>query len=95
MKLNSYAKVLKMGPEEAAKSMAGPRAAEMKQKALHEISKLDVKIAEQESRIQHISAQYPISFDSLLEAQDTLALSERRKRQLTEAVRQLFPEGEK
>lgn len=92
MKLNAYQELLKMGKEKVQELLAIPRSAEMKQKALHEISKLDVSMAEQEGKISDIASTYPIDFDKLIKAQDDLALSGRRKAQLQEIVRQMFPE---
>jgi hypothetical protein len=94
MKMTPYAKLLKMGKEKAQELLAVPRAAEMKQKALHEISKLDVQMAEKENNIQQISSEYPINFDKLIQAQDDLGLFQRRKRQLESIVKEMFPESE-
>jgi len=91
MKLTPYQKLLKMTKEAKDTVLAIPRAAEMKLKAQHEISKLDVSIAEQEGKIQELTSVYPLDFDKLIKAQDELALSERRKRQLEDIVKDMFP----
>jgi hypothetical protein len=91
MKLTPYVKLLKMGKEKVQELLALPRSIEMKHKARHEISKLDVRIAEQENKIQDIGAEYPIDFDKLITAQDELALAERRKKQLAKIVAEMFP----
>lgn len=94
MKLNAYQQLLKMGKEKVQEMLAIPRAAEMKFKALHEISKLDVKLAEQEGKINDIASTYPIDFDKLIAAQDELALAERRKVQLNAIIADMFPESQ-
>jgi len=91
MKLTPYSKLLTLSKEGKEQSLAPSRAAEMKQKALHEVSKLDVAIAEKESAIKEAVSVYPLDFDRVIKAQDDLALSERRKRQLNELVAELFP----
>lgn len=91
MALTPYERLLKMGKEKAQELLAKPRAIEMKHKAQHEISKLDVSIAEQESKISTIASEYPIDFDKLIKAQDELALAERRKKQLQNIVQEMFP----
>jgi hypothetical protein len=91
MKLTPYAKQLSTSKEEKQKALAAPQAAEMKQKALHEISKLDVQITEKQSAIIELTAKYPLDFDALIRAQDDLALAERRKRQLGDIISELFP----
>ena len=91
MKLTAYAKQLSQSKEEKEKALTAPRAAEMKQKALHEVSKLDVQITEKQAAITELTAKYPLDFDALIRAQDDLALAERRKRQLNDIIVELFP----
>jgi hypothetical protein len=91
MSMTPYAKLLKMGKEKVQEVLAVPRSMEMKHKAQHEISKLDVRIAEQDNKIQEIGSEYPIDFDKLIKAQDELALAQRRKKQLQKIVAEMFP----
>lgn len=91
MSMTPYAKLLKMGKEKVQEVLAAPRAMEMKHKAQHEISKLDVRIAEQDNKIQEVGSEYPIDFDKLIKAQDELALAQRRKKQLQKIVVEMFP----
>ena len=91
MKMTPYAKLLKMGKEKVKELLATPRSIEMKHKAAHEVSKLDVKIAERENEIQEIGSEYPIDFDKLIRAQDDLALTKRRKKQLETIIVEMFP----
>lgn len=92
MTLKPYKDLLAMGKEKLQEMMALPRAMEMKSKAQHEISKLDVKMAEMEGKISDIAATYPVDFDKLIAAQDELALATRRRGQLVEIVGQMFPD---
>lgn len=91
MAMTPYEKLLKMGKEKVQELLAKPRAIEMKHKAQHEVSKLDVKIAEQENKIQDIASEYPINFDKLIAAHDELALAGRRKGQLEKIIAEMFP----
>lgn len=94
MKLPKYKDLLKAGSEQLQKMMAGPRAREMKQKALHEISKIDVKLSELKSNVREAASGYPVDFDKIILAQDELALQERRKRKLQEIFAEMFPDGD-
>jgi hypothetical protein len=91
MKLNAYEKMLRMGKEKVGELLAKPRAIEMRHKANHEISSLDVKIAEQQNNIEEIGSVYPIDFNKLIHAMDALGLAERRKAQLQKIVAEMFP----
>jgi|SRR5579859_797190 len=90
-KMTPYAKLLKMGKEKVQEALAPVRAGEMKHKALHEISKLDVNIVEFQSKINEAASEYPINFDKIIKAQDELALAGRRKKQLETIVAEMFP----
>lgn len=91
MKMTPYEKLLKIGKEKVQELLAKPRSLEMKHKAQHEISKLDVRIAEQENKIQEVASEYPIDFDKLIKTQDELAFAQRRKGQLEKIVAEMFP----
>lgn len=91
MKMTPYEKLLKLGKEKVQELLAKPRAIEMKSKAEHEVSKLDVKCAELENKLQDIGAEYPIDFDKLIKTQDELALTQRRKTQLRKIIVEMFP----
>jgi hypothetical protein len=93
--LTSYKKLLAMGKEALEKAKAIPRAAEMKMKALHEMSKIDVEIADQEAKIADASSEYPINFDKLIRAIDDKTLLERRKRMYGEIIVEMFPDSPK
>ena len=91
MKLIPYVNQLQQTTEEKKKALAGPQSQEMKQKALHEVSKLDVQITEKQSAITELTSKHPLDFDAIIRAQDDLALAERRKRQLGAIIEELFP----
>ena len=91
MKLIPYRDLLKAGKEGVQELLAAPRSLEMRKKAELEVSKLDVRMAEKENEIQEIASEYPIDFNKLIAAQDDLALSKRRKKQLETIVEEMFP----
>ena len=91
MKLNAYQKMLKIGKEKVNELLSLPRAVEMKHKAQHEISSLEVKIFEAESKIEELGAAYPIDFNALIDAIDKLGLAQRRKKQLVKISAEMFP----
>lgn len=93
--LTAYKKLLGMGKEALEKAKAIPRAAEMKMKALHEMSKIDVEIADQEAKIADASAEYPVDFLKLIRAIDDKAILERRKRMYGEIIVEMFPDSPK
>lgn len=92
MKLKPYKEILKMAKEKIDETMAPVRANKAKKQAELEIAKLDEKIASQEAKIQEICMKKEIDFDSLITAQDDLAIMERRKKQFTKIIEELFPE---
>ena len=95
MKLPSYKSVLKLGKEKIQESLAPIRALQAKKQAELEIAKLDEKIATAEAEIHEICSEHPLNFNKLIEAQDELALTERRKEQFKKIIDELFCECEK
>ena len=92
MKLTPYKEILKMAKEKVDEVLAPVRAMKARKQAELEIAKLDEQIATQESKIQEICSQKEINFDTLINAQDELALTERRKKQFEKIVAEMFPE---
>lgn len=94
MKLIPYKKILKMGKEKIQDALAPIRANQAKKQGELEIAKLEEVIATQESKIQEICSEHPLDFNNLIEAQDRLALNERRKKQLEKIIKELFENDE-
>lgn len=92
MKLLPYKKVLQYSKEKIQDALAPIRAAQARKKAELKICELDEQIANEEMRVQEICAEHPLDFAKLMEAQDKLALVERRKKQLGKIIKELFEE---
>lgn len=92
MKLTPYKEILKMEKEKVDEVLAPVRAMKARKQAELEIAKLDEQIATQESKIQEICFQKEINFDTLINTQDDLALTERRKKQFEKIVNEMFSE---
>jgi siroheme synthase len=94
MKLTPYKKLIALAKDAQKALLAGPRAAEQKLRAQHEVSKIDVQLAEHEQKIQEVCAEHPINFDKLIQTIDDIALLERRKKLFGKIIEELFPESE-
>jgi len=94
MKLPAYKKILQYSKEKVQEALAPIRANQAKKQAELEIAKLDEKVATTESKIHEICAEHPLDFHKLIESQDELALMERRKKQLSKIIEELFDSEE-
>ncbi len=92
MKLTPYKQILKMAKEKVDETLAPIRAQRAKKQAELEVAKMDEKIASQEAKIQEICSQKEVNFDTLISAQDELALMERRKKQFQKIIQEMFPD---
>lgn len=92
MSLLKYKDVLSLAKEKIQEVMAPLRAKEMKKKAELEVAKLEGFLAEKEQEIQELASQYPIDFDKLLAALDDLGLTNRRKQQFQDILKEMFDE---
>lgn len=90
MKLIPYKKVLAMTKEAIDKALVPIRAAQAKQRGELEMMKIDEKIITFESEIQSITVKHPLDYDALLKKLDEVALLERRKRQFSKVIKELF-----
>ncbi len=64
-----------------------------KKQAELEMAKLDEEIATQTAKIHELCCQKEINFSSIIDMQDKLALSERRKKQYRKILSEMFPEN--
>ena len=92
MKLKAYKEILRMTKEVIDDALAAPRAHRAKKQAELEIAKLDEQIATTEAKIHELCSQKDLNFDSIIAAQDDLALKERRKKQFDKIIGEMFPE---
>jgi hypothetical protein len=91
MKLKPFAEIIALSKEKLAESLAPIRARKVRSQAELEMAKLDDELVRLESDIQEQCAKEDISFPSLLDKLDKVALLERRKAQYEDVLSQLFP----
>lgn len=93
MKLPAYNDVLKMAKEKVDDALAPVRAIRARKQAELEMAKLDEQIATQEAKIYELCCEKEINFAAIIERQDALALTERKKKQYARILEEMFPEG--
>lgn len=91
MKLKPFAEIIALSKEKLAESLAPIRARKVRSQAELEMAKLDDELVRLEADIQEQCAKEDISFPSLLDKLDKVALLERRKAQYESVLSQLFP----
>lgn len=92
MKLPTYKEFLKMSKEKVDDALAPVRANRAKKQAELEMAKLDEEIATQTAKIHEICCAKEINFTDLIDKQDKLALTERKKKQYQKILEEMFPE---
>ena len=92
MKLPAYRDVLKMAKEKIDESLAPVRVQRAKKQAELEMAKLDEQIAVQTAKIHETCCSKEIDFAALIGLQDTLALTERKKKQYQRILDEMFGE---
>ena len=92
MKLPAYKKVLKMAKDKVDEALAPVRTIRAKKQAELEMAKLDEEIATQEAKITEMCCSAEVNFAKLIDEQDKLALTERRKKQYEKILREMFPD---
>lgn len=88
--MKKYVEAIQSSKEENEKSLAPARAAEQKGVLGLEIAKLKVSIQTEHNALAEMCSQYPLPIDEVLEAQDALALDQRRLSQLQHLESELF-----
>lgn len=91
MKLKPFKEIIKLSKEKFDEAMAPIRAKQVRSKAELEMAKLDEKILSLEVKTQELCAEKEINFETLIKNLDEHALLERRKKQYTQVLDQLFP----
>lgn len=91
MKLKPFAEMIALSKEKLDAAMAPIRARQVKSKAEMEMAGIDADILTMETSVQEMCTERDINFKSLLEKLDEIALLERRKKQYTKVLGELFP----
>lgn len=91
MKLKPFAELIALSKEKLDEAMAPIRMRQVKSKAELEMSKLDGDLLQAEIRVQEMCAAMDINFPALMDQLDRIGLMERRKKQYTDVLQQLFP----
>lgn len=91
MKLKPFAEILAMTKEKLSEALAPIRARKVRSQAELEMAKLDDELVRLESETHEMCAREEISFPSLLDKLDRIALLERRKKQYQKVLGELFP----
>lgn len=92
MKLPRYKDILKMGKEKVDETMAPIRAMRARKQAELEMAKLDEQIASKEAAIHEACTQKEVNFEKVIELQNDLALTERKKKQYQKILDEMFGE---
>lgn len=85
-----YATRLAQTKEQKDSSLASPRAAETRVKFQHEITKIDIQVAEQSNRLEELKGVYPLNVDEIVKGVNQIALLERQKKVMSEVLTELF-----
>jgi hypothetical protein len=92
MKLKPFKELIGLSKEKLDEALAPMRARQVKAQAELEQAKIDEQLITTESKIQEICAEKQINFPRLLQLMDDYALAERRKKQYSKIVDELFPD---
>ncbi len=92
MKLKPFKQIIAMSKEKLDAAMAPIRAHKVKTQAQLEMAKLDEKLVTLDAEVQEMCAQKEINFDALIKKLDEIAILERRKKQYSKIVSELFPD---
>lgn len=91
MKLPKYQDVIKMAKEKVDETLAPIRAMKARKQAELEMAKLDEEIAVKEAAVHEECCKKDVNFPRIIELQDQLALTERKKKQYQKIIDEMFP----
>lgn len=91
LKLKSYAELITMGKEAIDASLAPMRSRSQRKKAELELAKLDETCASLEQSVNEACAVKEINFNTVIGQLDELDLADRKRKQLSSLLEQLFP----
>lgn len=92
MKLRPFKELIGLTKEKLDEAMAPIRARQVKAKAELELSKLDSDILTKETEVQEMCAEKDINLPRLMDKLDEIGLLERRKKQYSKVLKELFPD---
>jgi len=92
MRLPKYKDVLRMAKEVVDITLAPVRTIRARKQAELEMAKLDEEIATQTAKIHEMCCEREINFAALIDKQDRLALTERKKKQYQKILDEMFAE---
>ena len=92
MKLTPYQKALKMGKEKLSEMLVPVKVNRAKKQAELEMCKLDEEIAVKEAEIHELCTSENVDFAKLIDKQNSLALTERRREQYEKILAEMFPD---
>lgn len=90
MSLKKYADALVASKEENEKSLAPARAKEQAARVGIAVATLEVEVQGQQNELTELAGQYPLDIDAIVNAQDEIALNQRRLAQLKALSDELF-----
>jgi hypothetical protein len=93
MEILPFAEVIKMSKEKLDEAMAPIRANAIKAKADLEKARIDTDILEKTTKVQELFTAKDVSLPAVISLLDEIAILERRNKQYTELLVQLFPES--
>lgn len=89
--LRPYKELVALTKEKLDEAMAPIRARSAQAKAELELAKIDEKLISLEQELNTECAAKDLNFDRILDKLDEFELQERRKKQITNLISQLFP----
>lgn len=93
MQLRPFKELIAMSKEKLDEAMAPIRARQVKSKAEMEMAQLDADLLTLETEIHEMCIEKDIDFKKLLNKLDEAAIKERRKKQYSKVLSQLFPKA--
>jgi hypothetical protein len=92
MKLTPYKQALTCGKKALVKLMVPVKVNKAKKQAELEMCKLEEKIATSTVALHDLCAQESVDFPGIIELQDRLALTVRKKKQYESILEEMFPD---
>lgn len=90
-KVKPFKEIIALSKEKLDEALAPIRARSAKAKADLEVAKLDEKLVSLETDIHKLCAEKELDFNRISDKMDEYDLSERRRKQITQLVGELFP----
>jgi hypothetical protein len=94
MKLTPYRKALKCGKKAMDQLLVPVKVNKAKKQAELEMCSLEEQIATTEVSLHDLCSKESVDFPRIIELQDSMALLNRKKKQYTIILEQMFPEEE-